>query len=129
MSLISSALGAARTFSNDAVSGGSGRDLSVQELTFTVRDLQRQVTKLTNINVALFELLKERVAITDQDLIAAIDAIENPSAPLATEEQTPAVGAVCESCGKTYSKRNNRCLYCGHVNARTSVFLPCNKAP
>jgi hypothetical protein len=122
MSLIGSALSVARAMSNEPASGGSGRDLSVQELTFTVRELQRQVAKLTNMNVALFEMLKERLAITDQELIDKVQAIEKPVAPLATEAQTQVTGASCASCGKTYSKRNNRCLYCGHVNTRTSVF-------
>ena len=127
MSLISSALGAARTLSQDAGSSTSNAELSVRELTITVRDLQKQMTKLTNMNVALFELLKTRVAITDQELIAQIQAVEaraiaQSAALLSAAAHTADAGAVCESCGKTYSKRNNRCLYCGHVNTRTSIL-------
>ena len=122
MSLISSALGAARALSSEPSPGISSADISVRELTLTVGDLQRQVVKLTNMNVALFELLKERSDITDQDLIEKIEAIEKQAAPPPSETQTPDVSAVCETCGKTYSKRNNRCLYCGHVNARVSIL-------
>ena len=87
-----------------------------------MQDLQRQVTKLTNLNVALFVLLKEHVSITDQDLIAKVEGVEKQMAPRVTEAQVPESAAICEVCGKTYSKRNNRCLYCSHVNVRTSVF-------
>jgi len=122
MSLIGSALSAARNLSNEATSGASSRDLSVQELTFNVRELQRQVAKLTNMNLALFDLLKEHVAITDQELIDRILVIEKQAAPSMSEAQVPEAAAICEACGKTYSKRNNRCLYCSHVNTRTSVL-------
>lgn len=123
MSLISSALGAARAMSNENTAGNAlNAELSVRELTITVRDLQRQMTKLSNMNVALYELLKERVAITDQEMIARIELVERRAVQPTAQAQAPDAGAVCEACGKTYSKRNNRCLYCGHVNTRTSVL-------
>ncbi len=124
MSLISSALSLARTASMEGSSGASGKDLSVTELSISVRDLQRQVAKLTSMNLALFEILKERTGITEQELIARIELLEQKPQDTASQAdgQTPQAGATCELCGKTYSKRNNRCLYCGHINTRTSIL-------
>jgi ribosomal protein L37E len=76
------------------------------------------------MNLALFEILKERTGITEQELIARIEQLEQKpqDTPSQADGQTPQAGATCELCGKTYSKRNNRCLYCGHINTRTSIL-------
>ena len=31
-------------------------------------------------------------------------------------------GTICEQCGRTYSRRHNRCLYCDHVNTSGRPF-------
>jgi len=89
-------------------------EMSVQELTW-------KVNKLTLVNHALFELLEEKFGLTEAELMAKMTEIDlrddhmNGRAPVATSIS-------CEACGKTYSKRHNHCLYCGHINTSGSPF-------
>ena len=89
-------------------------EMSVQELTW-------KVNKLTLVNRALFELLEEKFGLTEAELMAKMTEIDlrddhlHGHAPITTPIS-------CEACGKTYSKRHNHCLYCGHINTTGSPF-------
>lgn len=92
----------------------SNADMSVQELKW-------QVDKLTLINRAFFELLHEKLGMTEAELMAKMHEIDMRDSHL--NGQGPASAPVsCEACGKTYSKRHNHRLYCGHVNQSGSPF-------
>lgn len=85
------------------------------------RELKWNVDKLTLVNQALFELLQEKFGLTEAELMAKMTEIDMRDSHL--NGQAPHSGPVaCEACGKTYSKRHNHCLYCGHVNAFSSPF-------
>lgn len=87
----------------------------------SVQELKWQVAKLTLINRAMFEMLHEKLGMTEADLMAKMHEIDMRDSHL--NGQAPASAPVsCEACGKTYSKRHNHCLYCGHVNQSGSPF-------
>ena len=83
--------------------------------------LEWKVNKLTLINMALVELLTAHAGLTEAQLLEKMQEID-----LRDGKQdgnlSDTVPLVCETCGRTYSKRQNHCLYCGHVNQNGRVF-------
>jgi hypothetical protein len=83
--------------------------------------LEWKVNKLVLINMALVELLTARGGLTEDQLLAKMQEIDLRD-DRADGKLPETVSAVCESCGRTYSKRHNHCLYCGHVNQDIRTF-------
>jgi ribosomal protein L32 len=69
----------------------------------------------------MFELLHDKIGLTEAELMAKMTEIDMRDSHM--NGQVPITApVVCEACGKTYSKRHNHCLYCGHVNSDGSPF-------
>ncbi len=86
-----------------------------------VQELEWKVNKLMLVNHALFELASQRLGITETDLLNKMNEIDLRDGKLDGKEPTqPAT--VCEECSRTYSRRHNHCLYCGHVNHAGTAF-------
>ena len=83
--------------------------------------LEWKVEKLTLINMALVELLTAHTGLTEAQLLEKMQEIDLRDGKQ-DEKPLETVSAVCEACGRTYSKRHNHCLYCGHVNQNGRVF-------
>lgn len=83
--------------------------------------LEWKVEKLTLINMALVELLTTYSGLTEAQLLAKMQEIDLRDGRQ-DSKLSDALSPVCEECGRTYSKRHNRCLYCGHINQNGHVF-------
>lgn len=104
-----------------AVQQASESKTSAMNAEMVVSELRWKVDKLTLANMALFELLQAKFGLTEEELMAKMTEIDMRDNHL--NGQAPNTGPVaCETCGKTYSKRHNHCLYCGHVNRLSSPF-------
>jgi hypothetical protein len=82
--------------------------------------LEWKVNKLILINMALVELLTAHAGLTEAQLLEKMQEIDLRDGKL-DGKVSETTSAVCEQCGKTYSKRHNRCLYCAHVNTGDGV--------
>ena len=106
---------------NSAVRDAAESRVAADNAEVVVTELRWQVNKLTLINMAMFELLQQRFGVTEEELVAKMTEIDMRDGHV--DGHAPASGPVaCEACGKTYSKRHNHCLYCGHVNGHSPVF-------
>src|SRR5882724_3956820 len=77
--------------------------------------LEWKVNKLILINMALVELLTAHAGLTEAQVLEKMQEIDlRDGKP--DGKMSESVAAACEECGKTYSKKHNHCLYCGHVN-------------
>jgi len=86
-----------------------------------VSSLEWKVDKLTLINMALIELLTAHVGLTEAQLLEKMQEIDLRDGK--QDGKPPeTVAPLCEACGRTYSKRHNHCLYCGHINQNGHVF-------
>jgi lipopolysaccharide biosynthesis regulator YciM len=88
--------------------GGSNRQTDV---TLQVRDLEHEVKRLMLMNQALWELLRERLHLTDADLerkSTEVDLRDGVKDGAVTT--TP---LKCPTCGRVSSSRYWKCLYCG----------------
>lgn len=82
--------------------------------------LERQVAQLTLFSRAVWEIAKEKIGCTDNEVLArmqTLDALSDVSAPNATPR-------TCGECHRTVSSRHTRCLYCGAAMAPAPPKLP-----
>lgn len=85
--------------------------LSVTELRHEVRDLHEQIAKMALMNQALWELLRERLQVTDDDLTAIAQEIDlRDGIPDGKMSDT---ALRCPQCGRISNSRHWKCLYCG----------------
>jgi hypothetical protein len=85
-----------------------------------VRDLEFTTSRLALACQAMWELLRERSAITDQDLLAKMNEVDLRDGTK-DGRMTPIVVA-CPKCGKPSNTKHSRCLYCGADLPRPHVF-------
>ncbi len=89
----------------EAASDKAGKNLQ------RFRDLEQRVDRLSLINMALWELVSEKLGLTDDQLNEKIKEIDLSDGRLDGKVRVPV--QQCPSCGRTLSKRHARCLYCG----------------
>lgn len=110
---------------NRAISEASLKATEAQHRTELTGDklevLERKVEKLKMLNMALLEILGERFQLQEADVIRKVQEIDLRDGK--KDGQLDMGQSDCEDCGRTYSRRNNRCLYCGHVNVGQSDIL------
>ena len=97
--------------------GGGISQLRVER---ELRYAQERVDKLLLVCTALWELLKERTDLTEEDLlekVVQIDAQDGEVDGEVTRRPRP-----CVKCGRPMSPSHSRCLYCGAVVAGQGAF-------
>ena len=94
--------------------------MTAEETRGHVQELEWKVGKLLLVNQALFEILSSRLAITETELTTKMNEIDLRDGKM--DGKLAVDGTVCEQCGRTYSRRHNRCLYCAHINTNGSPF-------
>ena len=75
-----------------------------------VRALETQVLRLSLLNQALWELLREKLQLTDADLermAAEIDMRDGVK-----DGAISATPVKCPSCGRVVNSKHSKCMYC-----------------
>ena len=80
-----------------------------EHLTEKVRDLEYSVEKLTEINRALWEIIKESFKLDDEYLSRWVGEIRRRNA----ETRQDKAARLCARCGRPLERRQPNCLYCG----------------
>jgi len=113
-------------FSMAALSLKPHNDVTDKTVPSGMANLQSQVTMLENnlakalmINEALWEILRDRLNLTEDDLNSKLYDIDMRDGKLDGKNQSPATK--CPQCQRTVSSRHAACLYCGHIMDQ-SVF-------
>lgn len=76
-----------------------------------VRELQHQIDRLQLMNQALWELVRSRLSLQDEDLAALAQEIDMRDG---VEDGRMTARAVrCPSCSRVSNNRHFRCMYCG----------------
>ena len=76
-----------------------------------IRELEHHVARLSLLNQALWELIRERLGVSDADLEARaneVDARDGVKDGVVTDGPLQ-----CPNCGRISNSRHWRCLYCG----------------
>ena len=90
---------------------------SVDELE---RELGEKVDRLALICRAMWELVRERNHLSEEDLLDKISEVDLSDGILDGKVRTPQKR--CSSCGKVLSRKHMRCYYCGAQELWDSAF-------
>jgi hypothetical protein len=85
-----------------------------------VKQLEDRVERLTLICAAVWDLLRERGKLTEQDLIeriAILDAKDGVADGKMSRKTRP-----CSKCGRPIAAQHTKCMYCGAVEVPASPF-------
>jgi hypothetical protein len=93
---------------------------TTQQYADRVRELEFALGRTTLACQALWELLRARVGITEEELLAKMTEVDLRDGR-EDGRMTPVVIA-CPKCGKPSNTKNTRCLYCGAALQKPHVF-------
>ena len=88
------------------------------DLAESMHELEYTVEKLTEINQALWEIIKESFKLEDEYLTRWVEEIRRRNAEKAKEKSA----RLCKECGRPLERRQPNCLYCGAQAAADNVF-------
>jgi flavin-dependent dehydrogenase len=102
--------------------GSSARQASshARDAQRSARYLEERLDKLLLVNMAMWELLKERTDLTEEDLMSKVQQLDMQDGRDDGKLQKGI--AKCHQCGRTVSHRHSKCLYCGATKAHGSAY-------
>ena len=109
------AAGAAGEGLGRLTAGGSG----LEGLRDRNEQLERRLEKLSLVCQALWTLVRDKTGVNDDDLARRIQELDLRDGRL---DGKAAQAVVCGACGRHYSKRRTRCLYCEAPRKEMSPF-------
>lgn len=84
------------------------------ELRNRIKILENNVAKALLINEALWELIREKLRLTDDEFNEKLYAIDMRDGTLDGKNQR-SHAMKCPQCNRMVSHRHAACLYCGHI--------------
>jgi hypothetical protein len=91
-----------------------------RDSTREVKNLEERVDKLVLVCTSLWELLKERTDLTEEDLMSKVHEVDLRDG---TADGKITVGLQkCHKCERTMSPKHRRCLYCGAEGLDKDAF-------
>lgn len=88
--------------------------------TEAVRMLEERMDRLLLANMALWELLKDRTSLSEEDLKDKMQEIDLRDGQ--ADGKITSQVAKCAQCGRTMSRKHRRCLYCGAEDSEGGAF-------
>lgn len=85
--------------------------MSVAELSTELRDLREQIGRMAPMNQALWELLRDRLQVADDDLVRKARDIDLRDG--VSDGKMTATAVRRPKCGRVSNSRHAKCLYCG----------------
>lgn len=86
------------------------RDSRAAEVGMEVRELQRKLERLMLLNQAMWELLRDRLKLTDAELESMVAQVDLRDG-VQDGKMTP-TAVRCPSCGRVNNMRHKKCIYC-----------------
>jgi hypothetical protein len=88
---------------------------------YAIRHLEECIDKLVLINTAMWELLKSRTGLTEEDLRRQMEIVDLRDG-VADGKVTRVATGQCPHCHRPMSPRHSRCLYCGKRDPNAKPF-------
>lgn len=104
---------------NDDYTEKSARATRVQrdqEFEARIKDLEYHVGRLSMMNQALWELLSERLGMSDADLARKAGEVDLRDG--VQDGRITTTPVKCPTCGRVSNSRHWKCLYCGQLFER-----------
>jgi ribosomal protein S27AE len=99
-----------------AADAGNRADVAAR----TVKDLEARIERLTLVNLAIWSLLREKLGLTEENLLDRVRQIDLQDGVL--DGKMARKTHTCSKCGRVISTRHNKCLYCGHEELVATAF-------
>ena len=95
-------------------------DSAAERAMSDVQELQDRLDRLALICMGLWELLKERTDLTEEELLEKVRQLDlmdgREDGKVRRKVQR------CQKCERVMSRRHKRCLYCGAYNLAAGAF-------
>jgi hypothetical protein len=86
----------------------------------TITELEHHIARLSLMNQALWELLRDRLNLSDEDLAAKVNEVDVRDG---VKDGMITQGPLqCPRCGRISNSRHYKCLYCGLAFERPSTL-------
>jgi hypothetical protein len=105
---------------HEAESSANSARREVSSQAGRVRDLELQLARVTLVSQALWELLRERVGLTEEQLLAKVNEVDIRDGSL--DGKLSAQVVTCPRCQRNVHARHFRCIYCGQEITKEHVF-------
>ncbi|HNR32363.1 MAG TPA: hypothetical protein PKI11_15835 [Candidatus Hydrogenedentes bacterium] len=86
---------------------------AANEMRTALRDMQDEVDRLCLLNQALWELLRDRLGVTDADLERVAYEVDMRDGK--ADGKITAHAVRCPTCGRVSNSKHAKCLYCGQL--------------
>jgi hypothetical protein len=91
------------------------RTRSISNVEERLLELESQVNRLLLINAALYDVIKVKLGVTDEDISNRIKELNEKSSLF--EPINDQLVRKCKKCGKNLIQRRSLCVYCGTDNS------------
>jgi len=91
----------------------AGRATQEFEMRTAINELKEKIGHLALLNQALWELLKTKLGLTEQDLETLAQKIDMRDG--VADGQITAIAVTCPSCMRVNNSKHAKCLYCGQL--------------
>jgi hypothetical protein len=105
---------------NNASSKASHAEVKVTTVGRNVRRLEDKLDSLALTCQALWEILRDRTKLTEEDLIEKIMEIDLRDGK--EDGRMGTAGAPCPRCNRVLSRRHDNCMYCGEEVGKSHLF-------
>lgn len=82
--------------------------------------LEDRLDRLLLVCTALWELLRDRTELTEEDLLAKVQEVDLRDGQ--ADGKISRTVKKCPACGRTMSLRHRQCLYCGQTDLTSGAF-------
>lgn len=86
-----------------------------------VERLDRAIEQLKSVNIALAELLVEKLGVAESELIAKVIEIDLRDG--VQDGKLTSALTICPQCRRRYNTKINRCQYCGYTDKSNDTIL------
>lgn len=82
--------------------------------------LEERLERLALVNMAMWELLREKTKLTEEELLLKVLEIDLRDGN--EDSKVTRTVAKCQSCNRAMSPRHTKCIYCGAEKLAQSAF-------
>lgn len=107
-----------------ARSASRTNETDIRQLDGAVNRLERQVERLTLANLALAQVLRDRLGVKQEEIEAVIRDLDLSDGKLDGRIDRPVQVKRCEACDRVNGPQRYSCLYCGKGLPQESFLFP-----